>query len=90
MATVLIPSALRAFTGNRAELKVAGATVREVLANLERAHPGISGELLDGAGALKRYVNVFHNDEDVRALQRLDTRVREADVLSIIPAMAGG
>ena len=90
MATVRIPSTLRTFTQQRAEVKVSGATVREVLENLERAHPGVRAKLFDDSGALRRYVNVFCNDEDVRSLNRLDTVVGESDVLSIIPAMAGG
>ncbi|HVE85285.1 MAG TPA: ubiquitin-like small modifier protein 1 [Myxococcales bacterium] len=90
MATVRIPTPLRSFTGNQAEVAVPGATVGEVLRNLDRAHPGIGARLLDDKGALKRYVNVFHNDEDVRFLKALDTPVKEDDKLSIVPAIAGG
>lgn len=90
MATVRIPTPLRSYTQNQAELKVAGATVGDVLKGLEQAAPGIGTRLFDEKGALKRYVNVFHNDEDIRFLQELDTRVAENDTLSIIPAIAGG
>lgn len=90
MALVRVPSSLRSLTGQRAELRVSGATVGEVLANLDAAHPGIGAKLFDEAGALRRYIKVFHNDDDVRALRRLETPVTDGDVLSIIPAMAGG
>ena len=90
MATVRIPTPLRSYTQNQAEVKVEGATVREVLANLEKSAPGIGARLLDEKGSLRRYVNVFHNDEDIRFLKDLDTAVSDADKLSIIPAIAGG
>lgn len=90
MATVKIPTPLRNFSQNRAEVKASGATVREVLADLEKSCPGIGARLFDEKGALKRYVNVFHNDEDIRFLKALDTPVADADTLSLIPAIAGG
>lgn len=90
MATVRIPSPLRAYTQNKDEVSAAGSTVGEVLRNLERACPGIGARLFDEAGKLRRYVNVFHNDEDVRFLQALETPVKDGDRLSVIAAMAGG
>lgn len=90
MASVRIPTPLRSFTANKDEVSVPGTTVGEVLRNLERQHPGIGARLLDDKGALKRYVNVFHNDEDVRYLKALDTPVKEDDRISIVPAIAGG
>jgi molybdopterin synthase sulfur carrier subunit len=90
MATVKIPTPLRTYTQNREEVPAAGATVGEVLRNLDQACPGIGARLFDDKGALRRYVNVFHNDEDVRFLKGLDTPVQDADRLSIIPAIAGG
>lgn len=90
MATVRIPTPLRSYTQNRADVKVAGRTVGEVLKALDQAHPGIGARLFDDQGALRRYVNVFHNDEDVRFLQELETPVVDGDTLSIIPAIAGG
>ncbi len=90
MPTVRIPTPLRTYTQNQAELKLAGATVGEVLRALDKAAPGIGTRLFDEKGALKRYVNVFHNDEDIRFLQELDTQVADSDTLSIIPAIAGG
>lgn len=90
MATVKIPTPLRTYTQNQADVKVAGATVGQVLKALEQAAPGIGTRLFDEKGALKRYVNVFLGDEDVRFLKDLETPVADGDVLSIIPAIAGG
>lgn len=90
MATVRIPTSLRSYTGNQPEVSASGSTVGEVLENLERAFPGIRTRLLDDRGAVRRYVNIFHNDEDIRFLQDLQTPVSDSDRLSIIPAIAGG
>ncbi len=90
MATVRIPTPLRSYTGNRSEVPAAGATVGEVLADLERSFPGIGARLLDDKGGLRRYVNIFHNDEDIRFLKALDTPVTDADAITIVPAIAGG
>lgn len=90
MATIKIPTPLRTYTQNKDEVSVPGGTVGEVLRNLEKACPGIGARLLDDKGGLRRYVNVFHNDEDIRFLKQLDTPVAENDRISIIPAIAGG
>jgi len=90
MATVRIPTPLRSFTAGKDEVSVPGTTVGEVLRNLDRQCPGIGARLLDDKGQIKRYVNVFHNDEDVRYLKALDTPVKEDDRISIVPAIAGG
>ena len=90
MATVRIPTPLRTYTQNRDEVVVPGSTVGEVLRNLDRGFPGIGSRLFDEKGGVRRYVNVFHNDEDIRFLKELDTPVGDADKLSIIPAIAGG
>ena len=90
MATIRIPTPLRSYTQNRAEVPVQGKTVGEALRALEAACPGIGTRIFDEKGALRRYVNIFHNDEDVRFLQELETPVADADTLSIIPAIAGG
>ena len=87
---VRIPSPLRTFTQNREEVAATGATVREVVADLERSYPGIGARLLDGEGRVRRYVNLFLNDEDVRFLRELDTPVKEGDRLVLVPAIAGG
>jgi molybdopterin synthase sulfur carrier subunit len=90
MANVRIPTPLRSYTQNLAEVKVPGATVGEVLKALDKSYPGIGTRLFDDKGGLKRYVNVFAGDEDVRFLQDLETKVADNDVVSIIPAIAGG
>ena len=90
MATVQIPSALRSFTHEHAEVRVRGATVEEVLDNLDRNYPGIGAKLRDERGALLRYVNLFHNADDIRAKQGLATAIDDGDRLTIIPAVAGG
>lgn len=88
--TVKIPTILRRHAGNRPAVEVEGATVRELLSDLERRYPGISGNILDEGGGLRRFVNLYVNDEDVRYLGSLDAPVREGDVVSILPAVAGG
>jgi molybdopterin synthase sulfur carrier subunit len=90
MAKVRIPTPLRSFTRNQDEVSVAGATVGEVLRALEKQFPGIGARLLDDKGAVRRYVNIFHNDEDIRFLQELDTPVKDSDRITLIPAIAGG
>jgi sulfur-carrier protein len=88
--TVRIPSQLRTLSGGASEVAVGGATVGEVLKSLDAAHPGFSERLFDEAGQLRRFVNVFLADEDIRFLEGLDTPVAEGTTLSIIPAVAGG
>jgi len=90
MAIVRIPTPLRTYTQNRDEVKADGKTVGEVLRSLEAACPGIGARLMDDKGAIRRYVNIFHNDEDIRFLKALETPVSDADKISIIPAIAGG
>ncbi len=90
MATVRIPTSLRSFSRNQDEVRAPGATVGEVLRNLEKSCPGIGARLFDDRGAVRRYVNIFHNDEDIRFLKELETPVADGDRLTLIPAMAGG
>ncbi|MBF5044079.1 MoaD/ThiS family protein [Aggregicoccus sp. 17bor-14] len=90
MATVKIPTSLRSLAGERAELRVPGATLRDVLSALSAEHPALGARLLDAQGRVRRYVNVFVNDEDARFLQELDTPVADADRVTLVPAMAGG
>jgi molybdopterin synthase sulfur carrier subunit len=90
MTAVRIPTQLRSLSGGEAEVKVEGETVGEVLAALEAQHPGFRERLFDDAGNLRRFVNVFVADEDVRFLKGLDTDVQAGQVVSIIPAVAGG
>jgi len=90
MATVRIPTQLRTLSGGAAEVSVDGATVGEVLTSLETAHPGFSARLFDEGGGLRRFVNVFVADEDVRFVDGLATKVEAGQTVSIIPAVAGG
>ena len=87
---VRIPTTLRPITGGESEVEVEGSTVAEVLASLDAAHPGFKDRLFDDDGQLRRFVNVFVADDDVRFLQGLDTPVPDGETVSIIPAVAGG
>ena len=87
---VRIPTTLRPLAGGQAEVKVEGSTLGEVLTSLDAAHPGFGARILDDDGKLRRFVNVFVADDDVRYLQGLDTPVPEGETVSIIPAVAGG
>ncbi|MQA97129.1 MAG: molybdopterin synthase sulfur carrier subunit [Streptosporangiales bacterium] len=88
--TVRIPTILRNFTGGDAEVKAEGATLREVIEDLEANHSGIKARLLDDAGKLRRFVNVYVGEEDVRFADGLDTATPEGSSVSVIPAVAGG
>lgn len=88
--TVRVPTQLRSLTGGSGEVVVDGTTVGEVLTALDAAHPGIAGRLFDEGGKLRRFVNVFVADEDVRFLDGLATPVAEGATMSIVPAVAGG
>jgi molybdopterin synthase sulfur carrier subunit len=90
MATVRIPTPLRKLTNGQEEVKVAGATVAAVIAGLDGSFPGLKERICDDKGQLRRFVNVFKNDEDIRFLKNLETEVADADELSIVPAIAGG
>ena len=88
--TVRIPTQLRTLSGGAGEVAMEGGTVEEVLEQLNAAHPGFAERLFDDAGKLRRFVNVFVADEDVRFLDGLATQVADGQILSIIPAVAGG
>ena len=88
--TVRVPTTLRTLTAGQSEVAVEGATVGEVLAALESAHPGFADRILDDDGGLRRFVNVFVADDDVRFLEALATPVPDGETVSIIPAVAGG
>jgi molybdopterin synthase sulfur carrier subunit len=87
---VRIPAQLRTLTGGAGEIPVEGATVGEVLKGLDAAHPGFAERLYDAEGGLRRFVNVFLDEEDVRFLDGLATPVVDGQTLSIVPAVAGG
>ncbi len=90
MATVRIPTPLRALTRDARVVQASGATLVEVVNDLERQFPGLRARLLDGDGAVHAFVNIFVNDEDIRFLQGLATPLTDQAEISIIPAMAGG
>ncbi|MGH9295029.1 MAG: ubiquitin-like small modifier protein 1 [Acidimicrobiales bacterium] len=88
--TVRLPAQLRGLTGGASEVAAPSGTVRDVISALEQGHPGLEARLLDEHGHLRRFVNIFVADEDVRFLDGLDTPVAVGQTLSIVPAVAGG
>jgi len=88
--SVRIPTQLRTLTGGSGEVQVEGATVGEALKALDATYPGFADRLFDDGGNLRRFVNVFLADEDVRFLDGLATPVTDGQTLSIVPAVAGG
>jgi molybdopterin synthase sulfur carrier subunit len=90
MATVRIPTPLRAFTGGQEAVAVDGDTVEAIVHNLGAAHPDLKARICDGDGKVRRFINLYKNDEDVRALDGQATPVAADDVIAIVPAIAGG
>ena len=88
--SVRIPTILRTYTNGEAEVPAEGATLHAVLVDLDANHPGVLARVLDETGALRRFVNVYVNDDDVRFLEGLDTPTPDSTNISIIPAVAGG
>jgi molybdopterin synthase sulfur carrier subunit len=88
--TIRIPTQLRSLAGGASEVGVEGATVAEALKALDAAHPGFEERLFDETGGLRRFVNVFVADEDIRFLDGVATPLAEGTVVSIVPAVAGG
>lgn len=88
--TVRIPTTLRPMSGGNKTVEVDAGSLSEVIAGLDAAHPGFADRLLDDDGALRKFVNVFVDDDDVRYLDGLDTQVVDGITVSIIPAVAGG
>ncbi len=87
---VRIPTPLQKLTNNAGEVHVEAKNINEMLADLEKKHPGIKERLCDDKGTLRRFVNVYVNEEDIRFLQGQETAVKDGDDISIIPAIAGG
>jgi molybdopterin converting factor small subunit len=87
---VKIPTQLRSLTGGASEVTAEGSDVKSVITDLEQNHPGLRERILDDSGDLRRFVNLYVNDEDVRFLDGLSTPIPEGALLSIIPAVAGG
>ena len=87
---VRIPTPLRAVTKGAAEVQAAGDTVVDVIEDLERQFPGLRERLIDEGGAVRRFINVYVNEEDIRFLQGAKTALKPGDQVSIVPAIAGG
>jgi sulfur-carrier protein len=87
---VRLPTVLRQNAGGQASVPANGATVGEVFEDLIRQYPLLAGQLTTDDGSMHKFINVYRNDEDVRYLDRLDTKLSEGDVISILPAVAGG
>jgi MoaD family protein len=90
MATVRIPTPLRKLTQGKEEVTAQGKNVGELIADLEKRYPGLKERICDEKGAIRRFVNIFVKDEDIRFLQNLETPIKDADEVSIVPAIAGG
>ncbi|MCE2467796.1 MAG: MoaD/ThiS family protein [Caldilineaceae bacterium] len=90
MTTVYIPTPLRRLTAGASKLEVEGSSVGELILAVDAQHPGVAAKILDADGEVKRFINVFRNDDEIRSLEGLDTPVGERDRISIVPAMAGG
>jgi molybdopterin converting factor small subunit len=90
MSTIVrIPAPLRTLTGGQDEVSATGGTVGEVIEDLEKRHPGIKDRLVDTKG-VRRFINIYVGEEDVRFLEGLSTPVKAGDQISIVPAIAGG
>ncbi|HBP89173.1 MAG TPA: MoaD/ThiS family protein [Nitrospirales bacterium] len=90
MIKVRIPTPLRPMTGGKSEVEIAGKTVSEIIENLGSAHPGIKERVYDEQGEVRRFINIYVNEEDIRFLTGKDTPLKDGDEVSIIPAIAGG
>jgi molybdopterin synthase sulfur carrier subunit len=90
MPSVRIPTPLRKLTNEIEVVQTAGSNVGEVLEHLDQAFPGLKERICDDAGNVRRFVNIFVNDEDIRFLEDKSTPVKETDEISIVPAIAGG
>jgi molybdopterin synthase sulfur carrier subunit len=87
---VLIPTPLRKLTNEQETVTVSAGTIDSLIADLEQQYPGLGGRLTDDAGNLRRFVNIYVNEEDIRFLAGKDTQIKEGDAVSIVPAIAGG
>jgi MoaD family protein len=88
--SVRVPTILRPYTQGASEVSVEGATLSEVLESLDSSYPGIKGRVLDESGELRRFVNIYVDNDDVRFSEGLQTPIKDGGQISIIPAVAGG
>ncbi len=88
--TVRVPTPLQKLTQNQAEVKASGGNIKELIEDLEKKFPGIKERICDEAGKVRRFINIYVNEEDVRFLQQDETLLKDGDEVSIIPAIAGG
>lgn len=87
---VRIPTPLRKLTGEKGEIEAMGANISELIEDIEKRHPGIKERIYDETGEIRRFINIYVNEEDIRFLDGNKTAVRDGDEVSIIPAIAGG
>lgn len=87
---IRIPTPLQKLTGDKSEVSANGSSMKEILRDLDRQYPGIQQRLYDEKGALRRFINFYLNNEDIRFLKGEATPVKEGDEVSIVPAIAGG
>ena len=88
--TVRIPTPLRAVAKGNADVQAKGDTIEDVIGDLERQFPGLRERLVDESGELRRFINIYVNQEDIRFLEGKKTALKESDIVSIVPAIAGG
>ncbi len=88
--TVRVPTPLRRLTDGQGEIEVEASTIKEAIEKLEEKFPGFKERLLDENGELRKFVNLYLNDEDIRFLKGIDTELKDGDTISIVPAIAGG
>ncbi len=90
MVNVKIPTPLRKFTEDKGIVKVNGETVNGVIEDLEKKYPGIKGRLMDNDGEIKKFINIYVGDEDIRFLQGKNTKIKNNEEITIVPSIAGG
>ncbi|MGE5595284.1 MAG: ubiquitin-like small modifier protein 1 [Hyphomicrobiales bacterium] len=90
MANVRIPQPLRNLTGDKSTVTAGGDTLAALIGDLEASYPGIRERLLDDSGEIRRFVNIYVNGDDVRFIEGLNSPIKDADEVSIVPAVAGG
>ena len=90
MPSVRIPTPLRKLTSDKDEVTISAANIAELIENMEAEYPGIKNRLCDESGNVRRFINLYVNNEDIRFLSGKETALKEGDIVSIIPAIAGG